>query len=182
MPRAEERVFLMDLRVKRTRRSIMNAFIHLRAERPIEKITVKELAEKAMINKATFYLHYKDIYDLSEQLEDELLDESLAEIPEEAFLEPDGFRQMAFIFSSPSELFTTLFSGSRVDHAVRKLDRKIKEIIFAQRPELKDDLAANAKLTAAIYGCFHAFFLYKNEDFDTVTEALAEFCTGKILS
>ena len=46
----------MDLRVKKTRRSIINAFLMLRANKPLEKITVKELAELAMINKATFYL------------------------------------------------------------------------------------------------------------------------------
>lgn len=44
----------MDLRIERTRRSIINAFIELRSAKNIEKITVKELAEKACINKATF--------------------------------------------------------------------------------------------------------------------------------
>lgn len=48
----------MDLRIERTRKSIINAFIELRAHKPIEKITVKELAERAYINKATFYSHY----------------------------------------------------------------------------------------------------------------------------
>ena len=44
----------MDLRVKKTRKSIVDAFIELRQIKPLEKITVKELASKAMINKATF--------------------------------------------------------------------------------------------------------------------------------
>ena len=63
----------MNLRVKKTRRSIINAFLMLRANKPLEKITVKELAELAMINKATFYLHFRDIYDLSDTLERELV-------------------------------------------------------------------------------------------------------------
>ena len=37
----------MDLRIERTRRSIINAFIELRSAKNIEKITVKEHAEKA---------------------------------------------------------------------------------------------------------------------------------------
>lgn len=53
-----------DLRVRRTKMNIENAFLELLKERPIEKITVTELAERAMINKGTFYLHYQDIYDL----------------------------------------------------------------------------------------------------------------------
>ena len=63
----------MDLRIERTKRSIINAFIELRAKKPLEKITVKELSELAYINKATFYSHFHDIYDLSEQLEEEAI-------------------------------------------------------------------------------------------------------------
>ena len=63
----------MDLRVKKTRKSIVDAFIELRQIKPLEKITVKELASKAMINKETFYLNYQDIYDLEDSLESELI-------------------------------------------------------------------------------------------------------------
>ena len=71
----------MDLRVQRTRMNIRDAFIELRSRKPIEKITVKELAEAAFINKATFYQHYADLYDLSESMEDELIDNIIGSIP-----------------------------------------------------------------------------------------------------
>ena len=48
----------MDLRVKKTERAIRKAFYELMLEKPIPKITVKELAERAEINKTTFYAHY----------------------------------------------------------------------------------------------------------------------------
>ena len=70
----------MDLRIKRTRSSIIDAFIQLRSSKPLEKITVKELADLAFINKATFYSHYKDIYDLAEQLENEAVDKMITDI------------------------------------------------------------------------------------------------------
>ena len=57
----------MDLRITKTRAAVKNAFLELRAEKPLEKITVKELSTAANINKATFYLHYRDIFDLSEK-------------------------------------------------------------------------------------------------------------------
>ena len=44
----------MDIRVKKTRRTIITAFMELRAHKPLEKFTVKELCEKAEINKSTF--------------------------------------------------------------------------------------------------------------------------------
>ena len=65
----------MDLRVERTRRHIAEAFLALRAQKPLERMTVKELAARAEINKATFYLHYRDIYDLMEHLENEFFTE-----------------------------------------------------------------------------------------------------------
>ena len=55
----------MDLREIKTQRSIRNAFLQLRSEKPLERIRVKELAELAEISKGTFYLHYHDVYDLS---------------------------------------------------------------------------------------------------------------------
>ena len=63
----------MDLRIEKTERGIKNAFIELRSRKPLEKITVKELCESARINKSTFYAHYKDIYDLSDAIEEEVV-------------------------------------------------------------------------------------------------------------
>ncbi len=170
----------MDLRVVRTQRSIINAFLHLRAKKPIEKITVTELAETAVINKATFYLHYKDIYDLSDQLEDEVLEKALAAVPTDALLQ-NGATQLAEALAAQGTLFATLFSGSRTDVAVHKLDRAVKERIFAQRPEWREDLAVNIKLTALIYGSFHAYFRYQQEDFATVLSVLNDFTSGVAL-
>ena len=93
----------MDLRIERTRRSIINAFIELRSAKNIEKITVKELAEKACINKATFYQHYHDIYDLSGQLEDELIRNVINSIPDPELIitdTPKGFAE----YSSASHI------------------------------------------------------------------------------
>lgn len=55
-----------DLRYRRTERFLFEAFGAALRERPLEKITVTALASAADINKATFYLHYRDIYDLAE--------------------------------------------------------------------------------------------------------------------
>ena len=67
----------MDKREIKTKRSIKNAFLKLRSKKSIEQITVKELAEEAEISKATFYLHYRDIYDLSDTLGTEVIENIL---------------------------------------------------------------------------------------------------------
>lgn len=44
-------------------------------EKQIATITVKQICELADINRSTFYAHYADLYDLLEQVEDELIDD-----------------------------------------------------------------------------------------------------------
>lgn len=59
-----------DLRVMRTHKMIIEAFFHLVEEKGFESITVQEIADRAMINRATFYAHFKDKQDLYEQIFD----------------------------------------------------------------------------------------------------------------
>lgn len=56
-----------DLRVRRTRKLIQQAFIELTVEKGFAALTVRDIAERAMVNRATFYRHYLDKYDLLEQ-------------------------------------------------------------------------------------------------------------------
>lgn len=53
-----------DLRYIKTERAIREAFFALLEEGEFEKITVKDITERALINRNTFYLHYKDKFDL----------------------------------------------------------------------------------------------------------------------
>lgn len=64
-----------DSRVRRTKKFIRQGLVELSKIKRINKITVKELTDHVEINRGTFYLHYKDVYDLIESLENELYDE-----------------------------------------------------------------------------------------------------------
>lgn len=63
----------MDRRTRYTRMVLQDSLIELMKEKPMAKITVKELCEKADINRTTFYSHYADQYDLLRQIEEETL-------------------------------------------------------------------------------------------------------------
>ena len=62
-----------DQRTRLTRMLIRQAFTRLLKEKPVQSISVKELCERAGINRGTFYAHYTDIYDLMRQMEDEMM-------------------------------------------------------------------------------------------------------------
>ena len=62
-----------DRRTRRTKKLLTEAFIELLSVKKLNEITVKELCDKADVNRGTFYLHYQDIYDLKRQIETDLL-------------------------------------------------------------------------------------------------------------
>lgn len=61
-----------DLRVRKTREAIHRAFQELICEKDYDQITVKELAQRAQINRKTFYLHYDSLDELLGELQEEL--------------------------------------------------------------------------------------------------------------
>ena len=83
-----------DLRVRRTKQILRQALMDLMNEKTYETITVAEIAERAMVNRTTFYRHYEDKSDLFTRGMDEMLDEiwnTLWSIPEE--IEHDGIEK-----------------------------------------------------------------------------------------
>lgn len=64
----------LDVRARYTRQVIEEQFLLLLGEKPCAKITVTELCRGARLNRATFYKHYKDVPDLLERTERQLLD------------------------------------------------------------------------------------------------------------
>lgn len=61
-----------DRRVRKTKELLKKSLIDLLKHKSINSITVKELCEKADINRGTFYLHYKDVFYMLEEIENEL--------------------------------------------------------------------------------------------------------------
>lgn len=64
-----------DMRIERTQNSIKTAFLSLLESESYSKITIQEIADIAMINRNTFYLHYKDKAILLKTIIDEHIEE-----------------------------------------------------------------------------------------------------------
>lgn len=69
-----------DLRVRRTRKMLHEAFIKLVTANGFDGVSVQHLTEEAMINRATFYRHYDDKFDLAKQVYDQLAAEYVTSI------------------------------------------------------------------------------------------------------
>ncbi|WP_078543622.1 TetR/AcrR family transcriptional regulator [Litchfieldia alkalitelluris] len=63
----------LNRRIKYTRMVLKESLMELLKEKPISSITVKEICERADINRSTFYSHYSDQFALLSQIEEEFL-------------------------------------------------------------------------------------------------------------
>lgn len=101
------------MKMPKSQKYIIETFLELRKHKPIEKISIVELCKKADINKSTFYVYYHDIYDLSEQLEDEMVEniKNSLDDPESIIKDPQSFTKQLFdAFSKENEKISILFA------------------------------------------------------------------------
>ncbi|MBQ8296990.1 MAG: TetR/AcrR family transcriptional regulator [Ruminococcus sp.] len=168
----------MDMRTERTRKNIINAFLQLRSKKPLEKITVKELSALAEINKATFYLHYHDIYELAETLENEVVQATLhgIEHPELIFQDTRLFvRELTESFIANERLIKILFEGNRSICFITLLEKKLKQFLLQFKPEYNESLEKNIALTYMVYGGYYAYMKYNEYDTKAVFDLIGKF-------
>lgn len=64
-----------DRRIRRTQRLLKESLVALMSEKPFKNITIKDITERADLNRGTFYLHYADPYDLLMDMENGVLED-----------------------------------------------------------------------------------------------------------
>ncbi len=176
-----------DRRTLKTRKAICDALAELLAEKELRKVTVQEIADKADINRVTFYKHYLDVYDLYDKIEQEVLVEmgllmlSLEELPADKFFSDlfdyvDDNRmvfKLVFCENCPGQLrhrFCTLIEG-----LFRKMGAEMTDSDLNDKSlEYKNRYRAN--------GCIAVIERWVNGGFEEpkkmIVETLAELDTN----
>ena len=72
-----------DLRIQKTRRELRLAMVRLLEEKPIEKISVTEICDEALVNRMTFYKYYEDKYTLLNDLFNEYKEQIFSHLPKD---------------------------------------------------------------------------------------------------
>jgi AcrR family transcriptional regulator len=102
-----------DLRVRRTHKLLWEALMAELSEQAFEEITVKDICERAMVHRTTFYKHYEDKYALLEQGMRQMYAELLAD---EKHLPPG-----AYSIEQPPPYFVRLFEHAAQHRQFYKL-------------------------------------------------------------
>ncbi|NQX46761.1 TetR/AcrR family transcriptional regulator [Paenibacillus tritici] len=123
----------VDLRIIKTRKAIKEALLTLIPIKGYDRITVQDIADEAMINRNTFYLHYMDKPDLMEKLSQEcleILNDSLAseitnlqEINKSVFTAI--FKKMFLSIKSDIRLYRTMLG----DNGQLSFSSRLKDVL-----------------------------------------------------
>ena len=116
-----------DIRIKKTIRNIHKSFIELFKGKDYEKITVKELIEKAEISKKTFYRYYSSIDNLFLEIQDKITDEYIKKFSLLAF--PKDLKNIINTFIDFSEIYGNahdkIIIDSKNDYVLQKMINNI---------------------------------------------------------
>lgn len=123
-----------------TKRAIVEAFMELLNERPLSKITVKDIVERCGINRNTFYYHYQDILALLEEICEINFDKVVEQYPELSSLEECVEAAMQFAVENKRAVMHIYNSNNRsiyVNSLWRLCDHfvtKYLETVFPDTP------------------------------------------------
>ena len=158
----------MDLRVKKSLRGIRNAFAELCKETSIDKITVKALCERALINKATFYAHYENLDELIIEVEDEYIRNITGNIDFAGLFFTDTEQFLLKLWASyqknPNGYF--LLQGRRGLRMLKLLLDALRRSIYDARPDMANTPSVDMALTYMIYGIAAIAPLHRQESLE----------------
>ena len=131
----------MDKRIIRTREAIRRAYCELLTESSDGKVTVTDIANKADIDRKTFYLHYKSVDDLMSNFSKKTIDslyERLQGMPffESPYDKTAIFRAITEVIESEENFYRMLASSKNCDFFWKEIeDALVKLIIDVYEPK-----------------------------------------------
>lgn len=147
-----------DLRIRRTHKFLQEALVDLVSEKGFEAITVGDIAERAMVNRATFYRHYEDKYDLVAKIFEETSERLVAQ------MKPIHKDEQGRVTENPPEIWVQWFEHV-AEHArlyramlgkngsswfAARLRERTVEIMLRQESQWKHQMARSQPVDPAM--------------------------------
>lgn len=160
-----------DRRVARTKKAIKNAFAELMSEKEISEITVKDIAETADVNRKTFYNYYNSVYDIVNEIENELVlafDSVLSNIDfKQEMQNPYGiFEKLTDIINQDFDFYSRLMKMNHNANLMQKLHVALKDRMktsFLSQTEIEDS-QLNIVVNYMISGMLSVYQSWFNSD------------------
>ena len=179
-----------DRRVRRTRKILTQALTELLQQKQVNEITVKELTDLADMNRGTFYLYYKDIYDMLDKIQDEMFrkldaifalreDEKVTEQTKPILLDLFRFieenQEMCRVLLSPNGDMSFLH---RLNEVLRE---KCLHLYFGSEPAANEE-DFDYRYSFVVYGCAGIIRAWVGRNCPEKPEQMAELANHLIVS
>ena len=174
-----------DKRIRRTKKLLRQALTRLMQQKDFQSITVTDVVREADINRGTFYAHYRDVYDLREKIEAEMIEDFRELI---ADLHPSGTSNLQPVLARAvdyleenREIVRALVRGTGVEG--RKMITVLEECHLEMRPfRSVEDAYAARFLATGIVGMMEKWItepqpIPKNE----IVELINRVLTGNLI-
>ena len=175
--------------VLRTQNLLKNGLTDLMKQKTLQKITVKELTDYVNLNRGTFYLHYKDIFDLMDQIENAMLQDFVTINQTHKVLDMNGhpyplLRDLFTFLKENAEFTRILIIDNRDQNFVDKIKDILKQrcmtdwhYLFSDYSEQKSELYSSY----VIYGCIGMIENWLKNGLRETPEELAAYADDVIL-
>ena len=155
-----------DRRVARTKKAIRNSFLELLTEKDFEKITVKEVADRADVDRKTVYNYYTGVNEVLEELENELAEDFEKAIGEFEFNNIEdamaAFTALNQLLRENMELYTLIMKLDGKSRLMAKivvyLKEKVRSVIGRTNTEASKIDIAVEYVTAGMFMAYRYWF------------------------
>lgn len=177
-----------DRRVRRTKKLLKESLATLLMKKKLNEITVKEIVNLADVNRGTFYLHYRDVYDMLLKIENEMMDE-MEDISKRflnaSFMDSPGpYIAEMFQYVADNQTFCKMLLGPNGDMAfLEKLKKLIEGKCFHS---LTGAYSKNEYqnfqyfMTYAVSGCIGLLQTWLNDGMKVSPQELSLVAVGMI--
>lgn len=162
-------------RILVTKRILRESLMQLMHDKPISKITIKEICDLSEMSRSTFYLHYQDQFELLSDVENEVMENTVKALENlsgslntqesiEAFLE---------YVKENKETFGILLCQPETEDFQKSIIEQISNNVKTAIPEIMDNKNADYLFTFVMYGSLNVLRVWIQNGFNTPTKDLA---------
>ena len=110
---------------KFTRKAIMQTFLHILKNKPLDRITVKDICEQCEINRNTFYYYFRDIYDVLEAI----FEDEVRLVMDEGMTFHDAYARAASIILNNREAIIHIYASENGRLLRTYLDAVVTQVV-----------------------------------------------------
>lgn len=179
-----------DLRVIKTKNLIKGAFIDLVEEKGFDRVTVKDICSKALINRNTFYLHYYDKVDLLNKIANEVFMEqennisfstNILNINKEII--KNSLLDILKILSKEIEFYRVILLDSSMSGFIDKFANDLKNSYYNHlNINYKDKLIESDYIFHGIIGVIKNWIIKDYEKIDILAEKLSNIIYNNLIT